>query len=192
MTQGRCMRYRHDARRQVARLTAFYEAWPELVNREPFPMSYEDLLRLADCEPNEVEPFPSKEERRSLAASKKPRQRTVYGPADYARSVPAEVRGTRSTKGVTVIHSGRNRDTRRADAAYAEHTTYVPRTNDVARLGERAKRKARNREEQGRAIAQQRAAIAADRKRRITATATRNARIAAVVAGIETDTATWK
>lgn len=149
-------------------------------------------LELAGCTPPVRKPESTQAERRKIAASKKPVSRKKYGPADYAKSVPSEVRGQRSTKGVSIIHHGKNRAEQRADRAYAEHTAYVPRTTTVARLGNRTKRKAANREEQGRYMERQRTALAADRKRRVAATAQRNARMAAVVAGLETDSATWK
>lgn len=189
MTQGRCMRIRGDVAASIARAERHdYPAQSLAKLRE----SAGHLLSLHDCQRPVRKPEPTQAERRSLAASKKPRQRTAYGPSDYARSVPAEVRGTRSTKGVTIIHTGRNRDARRADAAYAEHTTYVPRTNDVARLGERAKRKRAASDANATYKATQEYAAAEERKLRVVATKARNARIAAVVAGIETDTATWK
>lgn len=192
MSQGRCMNYRHHARQAYARQEAYLIAHPERAEQEPFPMSYEGVLMMADCESVTRKPEPTQAERRSIAASKKPRERKTYGPSEYARSVPSEKRGTRSTQGVTIIHSGKNRSERRADAAYARHTAYVPRTTTVARLGNRAIARRQAREEQQVNMARQSWAAAQERKLRVAATAQRNARMAAVVAGIETDTATWK
>ena len=192
MGQGRCMNYRHFARKAYALQEAYLATNPERARQEPFPMSYEGLLMMADCLPAERKPEPTQAERKRIAASKKPRQRKTYGPADYARSVPAEKRGEKSTKGVAIIHHGPNRAERRANHAYAEHVSYVPRTTTVARLGDRAKRKAASRAEQNRHMERQRTALAAERKRRVAATKRRNDRMAAVVAGLETDTATWK
>lgn len=179
MSKGRCMTIRGQVARQVAR--AATALTPKAATK--LSQSARDLLSQHGCLAKPVNTVPSNEEGRKLAAAKKPRQRKKLGPADYAKSIPAEVRGTRSTKGVTVIHSGPNRASRRANASAARHTQYEPRTNDIARLGERSKERARAREVQNRHMQLQRAASAAERKRRVAATKARNR---------EKGSATWK
>ena len=155
-------------------------------------MQGELQLELAGCTPPVRKPEPTQAERRKIAASKKPVSRKKYGPADYAKSVPSEVRGQRSTKGVSIIHHGPNRAEKRAQASANRHTQYEPRSNRVTRLGDRAIQRRQLRDAQARNMERQRAALAAERKSRVAATKARNAAMAAVVAGLETDTATWK
>lgn len=64
-----------------------------------------------------------------------------YYPSDYAKSVPAKVRGTRSTEGVTIIHTSMNRAERRKEASIKRHTEYEHITHNIIRVGERSKRK---------------------------------------------------
>lgn len=181
MGQGRCMKLRHDLRQDYSSAT--------LGN-----VTVEGLLILHGCSQPVRKAEPTQAERKRIATATKPRQRTVYGPADYAKSVPAERPGTKSTVGVTVIHSGPNRAAKRANAAASRHTSYAPRTakSTVAIPGTRSISRRQSREAQLVTMARQNYAFAAERRRRIAQTAARNAKMAAVVAGLETDSATWK
>jgi hypothetical protein len=109
-----------------------------------------------------------------LAKAKHPGTPKGYKPNEYARSVPAKKRGTRSTKGVAIMHSGGNRLDRRAYAASLRHTTYEPRSTTVATHGSRHAAKAAARAKLRAIHAIQGPRLARERAARVRATKERN------------------